>query len=171
MLPHEVTQLANDAVSPLWRSFGRDVPGYAGIYRGVTIEVSPPSLEVRRLPDGEGLALRPAPAPIRAPSRSDPPLVYVTLGTFFGSARDVFRAALDGLAEEPVEVVVTVGSGQDPKVVGPVPGNARVARFIPQAELLPSCSAVVHHGARAPCSAAWPTASARWWPRRARTTS
>jgi UDP:flavonoid glycosyltransferase YjiC (YdhE family) len=30
--------------------------------------------------------------------------------------------------------------------LAPHPANARVERFIPQAELLPSCAVVVHHG-------------------------
>jgi UDP:flavonoid glycosyltransferase YjiC (YdhE family) len=145
MLPHEVLELANDAVSPLWRSFGRDVPGYAGVYRGVTIEVTPPSLEAQQLPSGERLAMWPTPPPASAPVPSSPPLVYVTLGTAFANV-DVFRAALDGLADEPVEVVATVGADQDPAALAPAPPNARVERFIPQADLLPRCSAVVHHG-------------------------
>ena len=53
---------------------------------------------------------------------------------------------LDALAAEPVDVVVTVGEQQDPAGLAPFPVNARVERFIPQAELLPSCAVVVHHG-------------------------
>lgn len=41
---------------------------------------------------------------------------------------------------------MTVGRDQDPTELAPFPVNARVERFIPQAELLPWCSAVVHHG-------------------------
>lgn len=146
MLPHAVLELANDALCPLWRSFGRDAPSYGGIYRGITIEVSPPSFETLRIPSGERLALRPAPLPEREPIASSPPLVYVTLGTFFGGNLDVFRTVLAGLATEALEVVVTVGADQDPGALAPAPENARVERFIPQAELLPRCSAVIHHG-------------------------
>lgn len=42
--------------------------------------------------------------------------------------------------------MATIGTDQDPVGLGPVPGNARVERFIPQATLLPTCAAVVHHG-------------------------
>jgi MGT family glycosyltransferase len=87
----------------------------------------------------------PTPPPAGAPAPLSPPLVYVTLGTAFANV-DIFRAALDGLADEPVEVVVTVGADQDPVALAPTPTNARVERFIPQSELLPRCSAVVHHG-------------------------
>jgi MGT family glycosyltransferase len=81
-----------------------------------------------------------------APQKSSLPLVYVTLGTFFNANLDIFGAVLDGLADEPVAVVATVGTDQDPAGLGPVPGNARVERFIPQATVLPTCTAVVHHG-------------------------
>jgi UDP:flavonoid glycosyltransferase YjiC (YdhE family) len=146
ILPHDVLELANDAVSPLWRSFGRDAPGYAGVYGGLTIEICPPSLESRRVPAGERLVLRPAPVPDPASRTSSRPLVYVTLGTFFGANIGIFRDVLAALADEPVEVVVTVGADQAPTALDPVPDNARVERFIPQARLLPRCAAVVHHG-------------------------
>jgi UDP-N-acetylglucosamine:LPS N-acetylglucosamine transferase len=145
MLPREVLELTNDAVSPLWRSFERDAPGYAGVYRGVTIEITPSSLETQQLASGERLAMRPTPPPPAKTAPSIPPLVYVTLGTAFANV-EIFRAALNGLADEPVGVVLTVGPDQDPAALAPPPANARVERFIPQADLLPRCSAVVHHG-------------------------
>ena len=145
MLPHEVMALADDAVSPIWRSFDCFTPGYGGSYSGFTIEITPPSLEEQTIPGGESLAMRPAALPAAKPVHSDPPCVYLTLGTMFGNA-EVFRTALAGLAGEDVEVVVTVGAGNDPAMLEPVPANARVQRFIPQADLLPRCSAIVHHG-------------------------
>ena len=48
MLPHEVMALADDAVSPIWRSFSCTTPGYGGLYRGITIGITPPSLETSR---------------------------------------------------------------------------------------------------------------------------
>ncbi len=145
MLPHEVTALADDAVSPIWRSFDCSTPGYGGLYRGITIEITPPSLEEQTIPSGETVAMRPTPLPVSGPAHSDPPCVYLTLGTMFGNT-EVFRTVLAGLAGEDLEVVVTVGSGSDPAALEPVPANARVERYIPQAEVLPRCSAVVHHG-------------------------
>jgi UDP:flavonoid glycosyltransferase YjiC (YdhE family) len=146
MLPHEVMELANDAVSPIWRSFDRSTPGYGGVYQGITIDISPPSLEAQTVPAGESLPMRPAPPPTTEPVNTNPPCVYLTLGTFFGVNTDVFRTALSGLAGENVEVVVTVGADNDPAALGDVSANTRVERYIPQVELLPRCSAVVHHG-------------------------
>jgi UDP:flavonoid glycosyltransferase YjiC (YdhE family) len=144
--PEEIFVLANDAVAPIWRSFGRDAPEHAGIYRDLTVEICPPSLESRKVPSGDVVALRPAPRPDGVATRGERPVVYVTLGTLFNGRTEVFREILDGLKDQPVDVVVTVGGDQDPADLEPVPGNARVERFIPQAELLPSCSVIVHHG-------------------------
>jgi len=144
--PHDAVEMANDAVSPIWRSFGLDVPGWAGMYQDLTIQICPPALNSAQVPKGESLYLRPVPLPIRMPDRTPRPTVYVTFGTLFNSNLELFRIALDALADEPIDVVMTIGRDQDPGDLAPYSPNARVERFIPQAELLPSCSAVVHHG-------------------------
>ncbi len=144
LLHPAVLELAADAVAPLWRSFEREAPRDAGLYRDLTLTICPPSLEPHGLPRGDVRALRPAPAPLRPSEPAPRPLVYVTLGTLW-SEPGVFRAVLDGLAGEPLDVLVTVGADGAPSTLMPVPDNARVERFVPQAELLPRCSAVVHH--------------------------
>jgi UDP:flavonoid glycosyltransferase YjiC (YdhE family) len=144
--PQEVVELANDAVSPIWRFFGRDVPGWAGMYRHLTIQICPPMLETAEVPTGETWRLRPVPLPIRPREVTRQPIVYVTFGTLFNSNLGLFRTALEAFAGEPVDVVMTVGRDQDPAELAPFPSNARVEQFIPQAEVLPSCAAIVHHG-------------------------
>src|SRR5581483_11908927 len=47
---------------------------------------------------------------------------------------------------EPVDVLVTVGPDGDPAALGDVPPNTEVHRYVPHAELLPRCAAVVSHG-------------------------
>ena len=76
----------------------------------------------------------------------DLPIVYVTLGTVYNQNLDVFRALLDGLRDEALNIVVTVGKQNDPAVLGPQPSNVHVHRYIPQELLLPHCAAVVTHG-------------------------
>jgi UDP:flavonoid glycosyltransferase YjiC (YdhE family) len=144
--PLDTVELANDAVSPIWRSFGRDAPGWAGMYRDLTIRICPPSLDAADVPTGETLHLRPTPLPLEPRVETERPLVYVSFGTLFNANLDLFRLALDALAGEPVDVVMTVGRDQDPEALAPFPANVRAERFIPQAELLPSCAVVVHHG-------------------------
>ena len=144
--PIEAVVLANDAVSPIWRAHGRTSPGWAGMYRDLTIQICPPSLEVAEVPVGASMFLRPTSAPIAPTIVTDPPSVYVTFGTLFNTNLDLFRLVIAALADEPLDLVVTVGRDQDPAALLPQPANVRIERFIPQADLLPTCSAVVHHG-------------------------
>ena len=83
-----------------------------------------------------------APAPYEGPPR-----VYFTLGTVFNlESGDLFSRVLAGLADVDAEVVATVGAEIDPAELGPLPPRIRVERFVPQAEILGRCSAVVSHG-------------------------
>jgi len=72
--------------------------------------------------------------------------VHLTLGTLFFGATDVFTTALAGLRELPVNVLVTVGPGADPAVLGPQPPNVLVTDFAPHALLLPGCAGLVTQG-------------------------
>jgi UDP:flavonoid glycosyltransferase YjiC (YdhE family) len=77
---------------------------------------------------------------------TEPPTVYFTLGTEFNlESGDLFERVLAGLGELPIAVVATIGSNLDPAVLGDVPGNARIERFVAQSSILPSASAVVCH--------------------------
>jgi MGT family glycosyltransferase len=73
------------------------------------------------------------------------PVVYVTLGTFSNTNAAVFRMLLDAVAVHEVNAVVTIGRDNDAAALGTIPPNVHVAQFIPQAELLPHCTAAVHH--------------------------
>ena len=152
--PAEVWALCADAVSPLWRSFGLTPAPHAGLFDGLTLATWPASLDtaagtqdlaIDRLRPvahdaaaGEGLPPWLAELP-------DRPTVYMTLGTILNTDTSVFRAALDGLAGAPVNLIITVGGANDPAALGDHPANAHVERYIPQSLLLPSCTAVISH--------------------------
>jgi UDP:flavonoid glycosyltransferase YjiC (YdhE family) len=74
-----------------------------------------------------------------------PDTVYVTLGTIMNQAAGVFRAVIDGCRDLPVNLVVTTGPDFDPELIGPLPASVRTAPYLPQAALLPLCTAVVSH--------------------------
>lgn len=147
-----VFDLVADAVSPIWREFGLDVPTHAGVYEGTTLTICPPSLDPlgAALPGSQPMRptplpdTPPAPLPVPLPA-ADRPLVYVTLGTFSNTNLALFRLLVETLADEPVAVLVTVGRDNDPADLAPLPSNTRVERFVPQQEVLPHCTAVVHH--------------------------
>ncbi|HEX6360909.1 glycosyltransferase [Actinophytocola sp.] len=141
----------------IWSIFA---PGYTALcaewsvadrYLDATyLDILPAGLQAR--PDfPEVLALRPAPPPSQvttAPAIPDqyPNTVYLTLGTIFHEAADVFRAALDGLTSLPVNVFVTTGPNADPARVGEWPAHVQVTDFVPQELVLPHCRVAVHHG-------------------------
>jgi MGT family glycosyltransferase len=52
---------------------------------------------------------------------------------------------LEGLRELPIHIVTTVGRDLDPAQLGPQPRHVRIERYLPQAEILPRCRAVVSH--------------------------
>lgn len=118
-----------------------------------TLSLMPPSL------DGAGdrprehyrdtAALDETPLPREWWPGDDRPLVYVTFGSIaasIGLFPALYRAALDALADLPVRVLMTVGAASDPDVLAPVPANAHVERWVPQAGVLREAAVVVGHG-------------------------
>ena len=154
-VPEEAMALAADAISPLRRRHGQDYARFAGAYDVPTIDICPPSLGAS-VPAGppEVIPLRPVPVdawgdaglPSWVASLPDRPTVYVTLGTVVNQNRGVFTDTLEALAGEPVNVILTVGQGNDPAALGPLPPNAYAERYIPQSLLLPHCALVISHG-------------------------
>jgi UDP:flavonoid glycosyltransferase YjiC (YdhE family) len=71
------------------------------------------------------------------------PVVHVTQGTVATDGRGLIRPTLDALATEDVLVVATT---PEPESLGAIPGNARVARYIAHAELLPHVDILVTNG-------------------------
>jgi UDP:flavonoid glycosyltransferase YjiC (YdhE family) len=147
----EVVQLLNDAVTPAWVHAGLPVPTAAGLHRGTTVTVCPAALDPgaatvpRRQPLRPAALPAPGPRPPMLPD-SGRPLVYLTLGTFSNGNPELFRLLLRALAELDIDVLATVGHDVDPVRLGPIPANAVVERFVPQARVLPHCAAVLHHG-------------------------
>jgi UDP:flavonoid glycosyltransferase YjiC (YdhE family) len=74
-----------------------------------------------------------------------PDTVYVTLGTVVNKLPGVFEAMLAALDGVDVNAIVTVGPDVDPARLGPQPAHVLVERYIPQALVLPRCSAIVAH--------------------------
>lgn len=80
-------------------------------------------------------------------AKPEEPTIYFTLGTIFNTeSGDLFTRVLDGLRELQTRLIVTVGPHIDPAEFGTQPGHVRIAKFIPQHEILPQCSLVVSHG-------------------------
>lgn len=68
----------------------------------------------------------------------------MTVSTVFQDDAKLIQVALDALADEPYDVVVTTAS-IDPKSFR-TPANAHVLRFVPHSLVLRKAAAVVCHG-------------------------
>jgi MGT family glycosyltransferase len=89
--------------------------------------------------------LRTNPATARA--RPERPLVYVAFGTFFNGMVGLFRLALEALADEPVDVLISTGGGPVTRdELGPLPANAVVEDFVNSVEVLAEAAVHVTHG-------------------------
>jgi UDP:flavonoid glycosyltransferase YjiC (YdhE family) len=78
------------------------------------------------------------------PPPGDDPLVLVAPSTSQDPEHRLVRAALEGLAREPVRVLATTNRRAPPRPL-PAPPNARVVDWISYARSMPSCAAVVSH--------------------------
>lgn len=81
----------------------------------------------------------------------DRPWVHVTESTLRYGTPLVLRAAAQGLADVPVEAILTTGRHRDPEALdlGPRAANIHVERWVSHGDLLPRCSAVVTTGGAA----------------------
>jgi UDP:flavonoid glycosyltransferase YjiC (YdhE family) len=117
------------------------------------LDVCPPSLrgaqpepwaDIRPLRPSAGEVLDDDP-PVDLAGLPHDSTVYVTLGTIMNQAAHVFREVVDGCREHEVNLVVTTGPGLDGSALGELPSSVRTAPYLPQAALLPHCTAVVSH--------------------------
>jgi UDP:flavonoid glycosyltransferase YjiC (YdhE family) len=75
------------------------------------------------------------------------PTTYLTFGTspLFNAHPTIFRAFIEGLADEPLNLIVALGRNNDPADFGSTPPNVRVERYVPQTLIFPRCDLVVCH--------------------------
>lgn len=138
----------------IWHGFGRMFPEGIGLERPMAarlphLDICPPSLQDKDfLAAEERIELRPVPfsQPTSGalPQRDSKPLIYLTLGTAFGTA-ELLTTAIEGLATLDAQVVVATGR-VDPDHLGNLPDNVTAQGWVPQAELWPHVDVVVHHG-------------------------
>lgn len=77
------------------------------------------------------------------------PLVYLTFGTvlgFMSMATDVYRTALEALADIDARVLLTVGRRVDAATLGMVPNHVHVEAWVEQDRVLAEADLVVCHG-------------------------
>lgn len=154
MVPPAIIAAAGPVTEPMWRTAGLAPDPYAGMFRGIYVDIAPPSFQTETVPAGVRVerlrsASLDAPSTERAPDwlahLPEQPTVYVTLGTVHNEL-SVFRLLLEAFADVDCNVIATVGRHKDPAELGPIPDNARVERYISQALVLPHAAVVATHG-------------------------
>ncbi|MEJ2856908.1 MULTISPECIES: glycosyltransferase [unclassified Saccharothrix] len=137
-------------VPGVWHGFGRMFPEGIGLVRpvgGVHLDICPPSLQDKDfLATQDRVELRPVAfsEPARRVLRDGRPLIYLTLGTAFGTP-EILAAAVRGLAALDAHIVVAAGRVR-PDELGSVPHNVTVRDWVDQADLWPHVDVAVHHG-------------------------
>jgi UDP:flavonoid glycosyltransferase YjiC (YdhE family) len=127
-------------------------PGLERLSRTPSFTLLPGRLEDADVPQPLRFRVPESRAPRPLPdwwSNDDWPLVYLTFGSvapqldFFPG---LYRGAIDALSALPVRLLVTIGRDRDPADLGPVGRNVHVARWVPQADVLPHTAVMVCHG-------------------------
>ena len=144
-LPGDRVARAGDAMQPLWEDHGMPAPPFAGTYQHLYVDMYPETLKAYGNEHIRDILKSRPHDPAPADATTGPPLVYVTFGTVFNRDLSLIGTVVEGVRALPVEVVVTLGPGNEPAALGEQPSNVRVAEYIPQAKLLPRCAAVVSH--------------------------
>lgn len=151
--PEYLEVVAGEDLEQLWHREGVAPPPRAGLGRFLYLELCPPELRSDDAAAHDPVAeIRPAPVAEPGPVR-DPIFkgnrrwrVYATLGTVTTGRPEVFRDMLEAMDGGDWEVLVTVGPSGDVASLGPVPANVELEAYVPQAEVLRQCDAVVCHG-------------------------
>ena len=152
--PAMIRAVATEILAPMAARLGVRNSGVSGSNGELYLDICPPGIQqpeivdvlhVERLrPDGiDGDAEAALPGWVA--DLPDRPTVYVTMGTVFNKSADVFATVLEGLREENVTVIVTVGGSGDPALLGPQPDTVHIERYIPQSLLLPHCDLMISH--------------------------
>jgi MGT family glycosyltransferase len=88
-------------------------------------------------------------APVDFPwSRLDPgrPLVYASMGTLQNGVLQTFRMIAEACAGQDLQLVISLGGGQDPALLGDLPGDPVVVGYAPQLDLIRRSVLTISHG-------------------------
>ncbi len=122
---------------------------HTGVSRSLTLVATLPHLEYpREWPPWlriVGPLLWEPPAEPVAPPPGDGPVVLVAPSTAQDPEHRLLRAALEGLAHEPVRVIAT-WNRRRPESALPAPDNAVVVPWLSYARTMPACDLVITHG-------------------------
>jgi UDP:flavonoid glycosyltransferase YjiC (YdhE family) len=88
-------------------------------------------------------------APVDFPwPRLDPgrPLAYASMGTLQNGVLRTFRLMAEACAGLGLQLVISLGGGQDPSLLGDLPGDPVVVGYAPQLEMIRRAALTISHG-------------------------
>ncbi len=151
-LPEAVLQpLIGEQLAYLRSSYGlAPYPAIDMLYRHAYLSFAPLSFQPRFLPTMHALRpLLPSAGPDDLPAwcRELParPTVYASMSSVY-RVPDVFPTIIAALQDADVNLIVTLGRGQDPAQFGAQPAHIHIEQFIPHHALLPQCDVFITHG-------------------------
>jgi calicheamicin 3'-O-methyl-rhamnosyltransferase len=152
-LPEHAVPMVEEALEPLWSSFGLRRPSISDMAGDVYFHPFPKSMGQATALD-QARELRPT---TRSESSSEEPewlgafgrdrkAIYITSGTTpIVAAMAPWRNLFEAVASQDVDVLTTVGPQISFDELGPIPLNVRVERFVPQHLVLDRVALVVSH--------------------------
>jgi UDP:flavonoid glycosyltransferase YjiC (YdhE family) len=145
-VPAGALAASGERLADLWQAHGLEVPPYAGCFASGYLDICPTSVQNAPMDHIRTVQpLRPVAEPGPRPGATEPPLVYVTMGTV-QQRPELLRDVLAGITELPVRVLVALGAEGDPSSLGAQPARVQVESWVDQAAVLDRSSAVVSHG-------------------------
>lgn len=151
--PENLEVAAGEHLDHVWHRKGLASPPRAGLGRFLYLEPCPPELRSDDATTTDPIgAIRPVALAehsfFRGPVFKGTKTwrVYATLGTVTNSRPEVFRGMLDAFDRGEYEVLLTVGPSIDVESLGSIPANVDLKPYVPQADVLRHCDAVVCHG-------------------------
>jgi zeaxanthin glucosyltransferase len=74
------------------------------------------------------------------------PLVYASMGTLQNGVLRTFRTIAEACAGLDLQLVISLGGGQDPTLLGDLPGDPVVVGYAPQLDLIRRSALTISHG-------------------------
>src|SRR5215469_17044076 len=74
------------------------------------------------------------------------PLVYASMGTLQNGVLETFRMMAEACAGLDVQLVISLGGGQDPALLSDLPGDPVVVGYAPQLDLIQRSALTISHG-------------------------
>lgn len=150
-----VMEAAGASAAAHWEANGLRVPDRGGMYRGLYLDIVPPSLQLPHISTVQSVQ-RLRPVPLQTPAGDSAQwlgelgrraVILVTFGTIYNDDPGLFRTAIDGLRGLDADVVVAIGRDGVASQLGELPVNVQLHEWVPWAPTLARSSVAVSHGA------------------------